>query len=151
MKYHHIYPYFSCLFLIFFITACTSTPQEVEDPNKYIFPELKEVSSIRDYDIDSWSEVDKKSLIVNTSPSKSYLIILRKANHDLKFAHAISFGKEGRIFSKFDRIHIINTTQDIEPLPAYIERIYKLESKEQKKQIRAKIREKKSKTLSPEE
>ena len=127
------------LLLIGVLSACASTERQTEDPNKYIFPELQEVKSIRDHDIDSWTQVDKKSLIVNTSPNKSYLIILRQTNNDLRFAHAISFGKEGRIYSKFDSIHIIDSAPSANKLPALIDRIYKLENKEQKETIKATI------------
>ncbi len=133
--------FLSVLTLGALLLGCAVASSEAKDPNKYVFSELEEVSSIREFDIDSWTEVDKKSLIVNTSPSKSYLIILKQTNHDLRFAHAISFGKEGRIYSKFDRIHIINSSSGVAPLPATIERIYKLDNRAQKKMIITKIRE----------
>jgi len=134
--------YIAVLITTGLLTACASGPVESVNPNKYLFPELEEVSSIREYDIDSWSEVDSKSLIVNTSPSKSYLIILKHPNRDLRHAHAISFGRQGRIYSKFDRIYLINSMQGVQSIPTYIERIYKLTSREQKNKIRDKIRNK---------
>jgi len=126
-------------FLIMLI-SCAAPNTSSEQDQKYLFPELEEVTSIRNYSIDSWSEVDKQSLIISVSPTQAYLVILRNRNHDLKFAHAISFGNSRRVYSKFDRIQIINTSQDIEHSPAYIERIYKLKDKEQVKRIKQKIR-----------
>ena len=122
------------------LLGCVSTVAS-SDKEKYLFPELEQVDHIRSNRVDGWSEIDKQSLFVTTSPSTSYLIILKQPNNDLRFAQGISFDNTGsNIQAKFDRINIINNQNGIDPLPAYIDRIYKIESREQKKMIKARIK-----------
>ena len=122
------------------LLGCASTVAS-SDKEKYLFPELEQVDYIRSNRVDGWSDIDKQSLFVSTSPSTSYLIILKQPNNDLRFAQGISFDNSGStIHAKFDRINIINNQNGIDSFPAYIDRIYKIESREQKKIIRAKIK-----------
>lgn len=133
------------LFLIalssLFLSACaSSTPSELDE--KYIFPELEQVDHIRSYKIDGWGEIDKQSLFVSVSPSTSYLIILKRPNNDMRFAHGISFDtSSSTIYAKFDKIKFHNIQDNLEPLPAFIERIYEVKGKDQKKMIRAQIKD----------
>lgn len=121
------------------------------DEDKYLFPELEQVNYILSNRVDSWSDIDKQSLFVSTSPNKSYLIILKRPNNDLRFAQGISFENSGStIHAKFDRINIINNLNGMDPLPAYIDRIYKIESREQKKMIKARIKGEVSNTEVPD-
>ena len=123
-----------------FLSACASNVTTELD-EKYVFADLEQVKHISSTRINGWGDIDKQSLFVSVSPSKSYLIILKRPNNDLRFAHGISFDtRSSSIYAKFDKINIINIQDNVQPLPAYIERIYKVESREQKKMIRAQIK-----------
>ncbi len=119
--------------------ACASNSKSELD-EKYSFPELKQVNRIFSNRIDGWGAIDKQSLFVSTSPSTSYLIILRRPNNDIRFAHNLAFETRGSsLEAKFDSLKFFNPTDSIEPIPAFIEKIYEVKGREQKKQIRAKI------------
>ncbi|MBT8142910.1 MAG: hypothetical protein HKN88_10450 [Gammaproteobacteria bacterium] len=120
--------------------ACgTTSPTEPDE--KYLFPELEQVDRISSYKIDGWGDIDRQSLFVTVSPSKSYLIILKRPNYDLPYAYGIKFNqRSSSIYAKFDSINIIMPSSELDPIPAYIERIYKLENREQKKMVRARIK-----------
>ena len=124
---------------ISFLAACaTGTPTKLDE--KYIFPDLKQVDRVFSSRIDGWGEIDKQSLFISTSPSKSYLIILRRPNNDIRFASKMSFtDNDSSLDAKFDRIYFFNSLDTITPIPALIDRIYEVKGKEQKKIIRAKI------------
>lgn len=112
-----------------------------EQDEKYLFPELEQVKYIRNHKIKGWSDIDKQSLFVSVSPKTSYLIILKRPSHDLPYAHGINFSSSaGTVYAKFDRIDIINIQDNIQPPPAYIDRIYEVKSREQQKMIRARIK-----------
>jgi len=120
------------------LCACASSPQTLDE--KYIFTDLEQVDRVRISTIDGWSAIDKQSLIVSTSPKTSYLIILKRPHSDLKFAQEIKFDSaHSSVYAKSDRIEIIDRQAGIPPLPAYINRIYKLNDREQKKMVRAQI------------
>lgn len=121
------------------LAACaSSTPTALNE--KYIFPELKQVDRVLSSRIDGWGEIDKQSLFVSTSPSRSYLIILKRPSNDIGFARNLSFSSSGSsLDAKFDRLYFYSSHDSIEPIPAYIDRIYEVNGKAQKKMIRAKI------------
>ncbi len=130
------------------LAACASTSSTALD-EKYIFPELKQVDRVMSSRIDGWGEIDKQSLFVSTSPSRSYLIILKRPNNDIRFARNMSFSSSGSsLDAKFDRLYFYSSHDSIEPIPAYIDRIYEVNGKEQKKMIRAKIN---GEVISPSE
>lgn len=120
------------------LSACASTPETQKI--SYEFPELEEVSSVWERNIDGFSVIDKQSLFISNSPSKSYLIILARPNHDLRSAHAIKFDNKGRLHSGFDSLIIVSPDTSIN-IPTRIQRIYKIESKEQRQKIRQKIKD----------
>ena len=124
----------SCL-----LVACANTaPKELDE--KYIFPDLKQVDRVLSHRIDGWGDIDKQSLFISTSPSTSYLIILRRPSNDIRFARKMSFSSSGSsLDAKFDRIYFFNSFDSVDPIPAFIDRIYEVKGKEQKKIIRAKI------------
>ena len=122
-----------------FLAACASTTSTKLD-EKYIFPELKQVNRVFSSRIDGWGDIDKQSLFVSTSPSKSYLIILRRPSNDIRFASKMSFtDNDSSLDARFDRIYFFNSLDTVTPIPALIDRIYEVRGKEQKKMIRAKI------------
>ena len=119
------------------LTACSTTPLVID--SKYSFPEFETVNSITNYTIDSWQPVDSQSLIVQVSPSKFYLVILRNRISDLNFNEGISFTSTGtQIQAKFDCVNVKDFYCSARSSP--IERIYKIDGKENVKYVREKIR-----------
>jgi len=121
------------------LVACaSSTPKEVNE--KYIFPDLKQVDRILSNRIDSWGEIDKQSLFISTSPNTSYLVILRRPSNDIKFARNLSFRSRGSsLNAKFDSLYFTSSFDSVQAIPVFIDRIYEVKGKKQKKIIRAKI------------
>jgi hypothetical protein len=130
---------FTLLLSSILLMACASNPKPLDE--KYIFAELEQVDHIKSYRIDGWSDIDKQSLFVSDSPGKSYLVILKRPSNDIRHANGINFSsKSSTIHAKFDYIKFFNNLTEVDPIPAYIERIYKLENRDQKKMVRAKIK-----------
>ena len=135
-----LFKYILCITLssLFLIACASSTPKELDA--KYIFPNLKQVDRVFSNRIDSWGDIDKQSLFLSTSPSTSYLVILKRPSNDIGFARNMSFSSTGSsLDAKFDRIYFSSSTDSIDPIPAYIERIYQVKGKEQRKLIRSQI------------
>lgn len=115
------------------LAACSSTPV---DQNKYVFDDLKEVDVITDWRLDGWTEIDANSLIVRTGPKTSYLLVLTRPNHDLKFSQGIAVtSTAGSVKARFDSVSTLNKKGIRYP----IARIYELEGKDQRNEIKARI------------
>ncbi len=128
-----------CLTLSTLLIACASNSAKELD-EKYSFPELKQVDRIFSNRIDSWGDIDKQSLFVSTTPNTSYLIVLRRPNNNIRFANNLSFETRGSTLdAKFDSLKFFSSNDSIEPIPAYIEKIYEVKGREQKKMVRAQI------------
>ncbi|TQV72686.1 hypothetical protein FKG94_18530 [Exilibacterium tricleocarpae] len=108
------------------------------DP-KYQFDGLERVERFQNWSIDGWYPVDKQSLIVRTSPSTAYLLILDRKLHDLRFSNGIAISSTGNtVHERFDTVrtrgrHTIS-------IPVHIAKIYKLKGKAERKLVRAQIR-----------
>lgn len=121
--------------MVFFINGCTTEPRQAVDPNKYLFTDLESVDAINNWNMDGWVEVDERSLIVNTSPKQSYLLILTRPNYSLNHSVGIAISTTaGSVRSRFDAI----TTLDKPQIRYNIERIYKLD-KAQVQPVKARI------------
>ena len=120
------------------ISCANNTVAELDE--KYSFPELKQVDRIFSNRIDSWGDIDKQSLFVSTTPSTSYLIVLKRPNNDIRFARNMSFETRGSTLdAKFDTLKFFSSNDSVDPIPAYIEKIYEVKGSEQKKMVRAQI------------
>ncbi|MFK7733611.1 MAG: DUF6491 family protein [Pseudomonadales bacterium] len=109
-------------------------------PEKYQFDQLPEVERFNRWSIDDYTMVDRQSLIVRTSPSKSYLLILQRKLPGIGFNDAIAVTSTGsQIHARFDTVQIID--RHFSGIPVPIAKIYKLDGREQRKQIKSKIRE----------
>lgn len=121
------------------LIACASNTN-AELNEKYSFPELKQVDRILSHRIDSWGDIDKQSLFVSTSPNTSYLIILRRPSNDIRFARNMVFETRGSsLDAKFDYLKFFSSNDSVVPVPAYIEKIYEVKGRDQRKAIRAQI------------
>lgn len=119
-----------------FLTACASEPKQLEAPNKYVFSDLTEVDVITDWRLDGWTEIDENSLIVRTGPKTSYLLILTRPNYDLKMAQGIIVSTTaGSVKARFDAVSTLRKKDIRYP----IARIYELEGKQQRNEVKARI------------
>lgn len=105
---------------------------------KYYFDKLETVDRFHNWSINGWNVIDQRSLIVHSSPSKAYLIILDRRLWDLRFTETIAISSTASsIHAGFDTVHVINR-HGIN-IPARIVKIYHLEGKEQRRQVRDQI------------
>ncbi|GIU21649.1 DUF6491 family protein [Shewanella sp. MBTL60-007] len=124
------------LSFIVLLAGCASSEASKERAAMYTFPELEQVNSIDNFRMDGWESVDKYSVIVNSRPRQSYLLILSGGLNDLNFAQGLLVTSTlGKVEVGFDSV---STVQD-PMIKAQIKRIYKLEDKQQKNAIKAKI------------
>src|SRR5262245_42358149 len=55
----------------------------------------------------SWQAIDDKTVILWATPFDPYLVELKFASHDLKWAHAIGVTQFGsRVYAKFDAVKV---------------------------------------------
>tara|TARA_B100000809_G_scaffold29239_1_gene25364 strand:- start:3900 stop:4307 length:408 start_codon:yes stop_codon:yes gene_type:complete len=124
------------LVVLLCLGACTSEPKIPQDPNKYVFSDLNEVDAINHWRLHGWSEVDENSLIVRTGPKTSYLLILTRPNYDLNMAQGIIVSSTaGSVRARFDSVSTLRK----KGLRYPIARIYQLEGKKQRNDIKARI------------
>jgi len=108
-------------------------------PERYQFDELPEVKSFSNWTINGWTAVDRQSLIVRTSPSTSYLLVLQRGLPDLNFSKAIALSSTAsRVKARFDTVNTID--RRFRSIPVAIAKIYKLKGRDQRKQVKAQIR-----------
>ena len=105
---------------------------------KYQFDQLETVKRFNNWSIDGWSAIDQQSLIVRTSPSTSYLLVLSRRLPELRYSHAIAITSTGSsVYARFDSVRALNR-HGIN-IPVSIAKIYKLKGKKQRKLVRAQI------------
>ncbi|CAH0992349.1 hypothetical protein SIN8267_02468 [Sinobacterium norvegicum] len=123
------------------VAGCSSAPQ-IPD-SVYQFDQLESVKRVQNYRLDGWVTIDNRSLIVRTSPSKSYLFVLAYPNNDLKFKNAIAISSTaGSVQVNFDTVSVIQGGSSV---PVVISTIYKLDSRDQEKEIIAEINSRREK------
>lgn len=105
---------------------------------KYRFDNLETVERFNNWSINGWNMIDQQSLIVHTSPSKAYLIILDRRLRDLRFSQSIAISSTlSTIHSRFDTVRVLNHYGM--NFPARIVKIYRLEGKEQRRLVKDQI------------
>lgn len=80
------------------LSGCASTEANKERDAMYTFPDLEQVNSIDNFRMDGWESVDKYSVIVDSRPRQSYLLILNGGSNDFNFA-------QGLLVTKFRESH----------------------------------------------
>lgn len=99
-----------------------------EMPN-YDFAELKKVSSIREADINGWSQINDQVLLISRGASRHYLFVLDRPNHDLAFSSGLGVSSStGRVSARFDKVYSSHSKM---VLPSTIKFIYEVKGKEQ--------------------
>ena len=112
--------------------ACSSTPYV--QPDRYTFDQLTEVKSINNYQLSGWESIDQQSFFINTSPSKYYLLVLRRKDPSLKFREGLAISSTaGSVTARFDTV---STRDGVRKNT--IAHIYKL-NKADKQQVRQQI------------
>lgn len=107
--------------------------------DKYQFDEFETVERFNTWTINSWQAIDQKSLIIRTSPSKAYLLILNRRLPDLRFGQAIRLSSTGStVHAKFDTVGTLG--RRYRSIPASIAKIYKLNGKEERRFVKQQIR-----------
>ncbi len=105
---------------------------------KYYFDNLETIDRFNNWSINGWNVIDRQSLIVHSSPSKAYLIILDRRLWDLRFSETIAISSTASfIQARFDTVSVLNR-HGIN-IPARIVKIYRLQGKEQRRRVRDQI------------
>ena len=124
------------LVLLLLVGGCASTEANKQRDAMYTFADLEQVNSIDNFRMDGWERVDRYSIIVNVRPKQNYLLILNGGLNDLKFAQGLAISSTmGKVEAGFDSVSTVQEPM----LKSQIKRIYKLEDKQQKNEIKAKI------------
>ena len=126
--------------LVFFImlVSCATAPRAI--PEKYnLDNEFEAVDRINAPSISSWQEVDIQSVILKANVSDYYLLVLRRPM-DIRITDlSMGISSTGSYITPgFDRIFVGHAA---DPEDYFIEKIYKLEGKEQAEEIRERLRE----------
>ena len=131
-------PYLTLLLLLslFGGPVLANGPSTLDE--KYHFDNLETVKSFHNWSINGWHAIDQRSLIVQTSPSTAYLVILDRRLPDLRFSETIAISSTGSfVYANFDTVHARNKFGI--SIPANIARIYRLKGKAQRHQVREQI------------
>jgi hypothetical protein len=132
-----IIKYAGFLFVSLVLVACAATPLKMA--NKYNFDnDLKEITDITSFRIDSWQSIDDQSLILKTDINNYYLVILQYPAFNLPFAQSIGVSESvGKISKGFDSI-IVTDSGHADSYRIY--KMYKIDSKEKVAEIKKKIK-----------
>jgi hypothetical protein len=131
------------------ISIASVAPNTTARLEKYHFPNLESVDGIYRYGIDGWSYVDPRSIIVDISPGRSYLLIFNREENDFRFTEHVSFSHTGsEIRARFDSVRPIQRYNI--NIPVTIAKIYKLNGRADKKAVRAQIKAPQVKPTSTE-
>ncbi|SHH73396.1 DUF6491 family protein [Ferrimonas marina] len=116
------------------LAGCSSEPY-VEDP-KYSFSELEQVQRIENYRMNSWEALDNQAVLIQQSPRTWYLLILQRPDPNLTFANVVLVSSTvGSVEARFDTV----STPLERGRKTHIERIYKVDGKEQYQAVKAQI------------
>ncbi|MCC4834562.1 DUF6491 family protein [Shewanella sp. 10N.7] len=118
------------------LTACTASESAQKKAALYQFDELVEVNSIDNFRMDGWRTMDNRTVFVDSRPRETYLLVLNGVDSNLKFAQALVVSSRmGKVTVGFDSVMTGSEPRS----RTQIKKIYRIESKEQEQQIRAKI------------
>ncbi|MCF7980511.1 MAG: DUF6491 family protein [Pseudomonadales bacterium] len=127
------------IILVFTLLGCVAKPVAIDE--KYIFTQFESVKRFSKFTVDSWQVIDNRSLIIQTSPNRYYLLILDRKLNDLKFAEVIQLTSTGgSIHAKFDCVKVKTSNCHSEPMAATIKVIYQLNGREDVITVKQQIR-----------
>ena len=126
----------ACL-LALFLGACSSQPPSEEDEFNYTFVGLPEVTEIRNYRLSGWQSIDSRSLILSTSPRRSYLLILKRPLSSLTTSEGLLVSSTaGQVKARFDTVSTPRSGLD----KVVILRMYQLNGSDEVAQVKKVIR-----------
>ena len=111
------------------MAACASTGQQDTIAQKLQqrgYVQGEQIEDIQNYRLSGWHYVDDEHLIVETEPSRDYLITLRFPCHELMGVEDIGFSNTVGRLTKFDSV-VVKSHTGMQRECA-IESLYKLES-----------------------
>ncbi len=131
-----IIKFLSIFFLLILAVSCATTPSIL--PEKYnLDAYLEPVNQISTFQTTSWEQVDKQSIIIETTLNEYYLLILRNPMDSMILDQTIGIYSRGYTISSGLDMVVVN---DFDINMYYvIEKIYKLNGKEKKEEIKAKL------------
>jgi hypothetical protein len=122
-----------------FITACSTGPVVIDD--RYVFNDLESVDRFTNYTVSGWEVIDSQSLVIRTSPSTNYLLILNRKLPELRSVETIGLTSTGSsIHAGFDCVKVRIPHCGPEPITLVINSIYRLKGREDIQRARAQIR-----------
>ena len=127
---------FSIFVLLVMVVSCATTPRAI--PEKYnLDNELEPVDKIFTIREQRWEEVDDQSIILRADRRTYYLFVLRRPM-DKRYSNLrIRLSNTSYVTPGVGRIHVRDNTGTQYYV---IEKIYKLEGKEQKEEIKERLR-----------
>jgi len=130
-----------CMCIALLMLSCATGRIERLDLSAVLLDnQLESVTYISKYQgYSSWDGLDNQSFILQTSPSKYYLIVLQRPATEMPFSESISISSSGsRVRAGMDRVTFLGYS--VERQPYWIEKIYRLKDREQARTIKEQIR-----------
>ena len=127
----------SVILALFILMSGCATGSKII-PSKYeLDNQLEQVPNISRFSIMGWEKIDRQSFILQATPSDFYLIVLLRPSHDLMFGESIAISSTGSmIWPGYNNIVVLNDPFNV---PYVIERIYRLEGREEAREITAQL------------
>lgn len=124
-------------FALLMLSACATGPVKLADKYNNLDNQLEEVTEISRFNLMSWEKIDNQSFILQTSPSRFYLILLRRPAWEMPFAESIAISSTGNLVKPgYDRVTVFGTSQTEDYV---IHKIFKLKDREAAKQIKEQL------------
>jgi len=135
----------SVFVLLIIVLSCATTPRAI--PEKYnLDNELEAVDRVYAPNNSSWDRVDNQSVILRTNVTDNYLLVLSRPMYGrmhiiiTEYSQGISHNGEG--YNITPGVNWISAKSATGIIDDYIiEKIYKIEGKEQAREIRERLRE----------
>ena len=97
-------------------------------PDKYKVPGLEPLARVTEFNINGWTSIDRRSLIIEAGASRRYLVVLRNNSSELRFAKSIVVDRDSSVIRVgFDRIFVVGDTIR---MPYYIQAMFELDGRE---------------------
>jgi Family of unknown function (DUF6491) len=109
-------------------TTNTPTPEQLATEKGYSLGES--VKRVMNYNLDGWNYINKKALIIHSTPRKDYLITLRENCYDLSSSEVIATTSTANALqADFDAIIVRQAGTSLSrnldnPRKCYIDKIY---------------------------
>ncbi|HUH37575.1 MAG TPA: DUF6491 family protein [Spongiibacteraceae bacterium] len=113
------------------LAACVSTGEHASLEQRLSDRGYRQGEAVRDiqnYRLNGWNHLDSKHIIIDTGPSRRYLVSLRVPCHELSAVETIGFTNTAGQLTKFDSIRLKDSAGIRRECP--IDAIYTLEKTE---------------------